>query len=35
VPSGNAKAFDAVIAELEGRVNQVINSTVTEKGVKS
>jgi protein-tyrosine-phosphatase/DNA-binding transcriptional ArsR family regulator len=35
VPSGNAKAFDAVIAELKGRVNQVINSTVTEKGVKS
>ena len=28
-------AFDAVIAELEGRVNQVINSTVAEKGVKS
>jgi len=35
VPGGNPKAFDAVIAELEGRVNQVINSTVTEKGVKS
>jgi len=35
VPSGNPKAFDAVVAELEGRVNQVINSTVTETGVKS
>ena len=35
VASGKPKAFDAVIAELEGRVNQVINSTVTEKGVKS
>jgi hypothetical protein len=35
VPSGSPKAFDAVIAELEGRVNQVINSTVTEKGVES
>ena len=35
VPSGKPKAFDAVIAELEVRVNQVINSTVTDKGVKS
>ena len=35
VPSGNPKAFDAVITELEVRVNQVINSTVTDKGVKS
>jgi protein-tyrosine-phosphatase len=26
VPSGNAKAFDAVIAELEVRVNQVVSS---------
>lgn len=35
VPSGDPKEFDAVVAELEGRVNQVINSTVTEKGVTS
>ena len=35
VPSGNPKAFDAVITELKVRVNQVINSTVTDKGVKS
>ena len=35
VPSGNPKAFDAVITELEVRVNQVINSTVTDKGMKS
>ena len=35
VPSGRPKAFDAVITELEVRVNQVINSTVTDKGVKS
>lgn len=35
VPSGNASAFDAVVTELETRVNQVMNSTVTGKGVKS
>jgi protein-tyrosine-phosphatase/DNA-binding MarR family transcriptional regulator len=35
VPSGKPKAFDAVIAELEVRVNQVINSTTTIQGKKS
>ncbi len=35
VPSGNPKAFDAVVAELEVRVNQVINSTILENGDKS
>ena len=35
VPSGNAEAFDAVVAELKVRVNQVVNSTLTDKGVKS
>jgi protein-tyrosine-phosphatase/DNA-binding transcriptional ArsR family regulator len=35
VPSGNPKAFDAVVAELEVRVNQVLNATVLENGDKS
>ena len=35
VPSGNPKAFDAVVAELEVRINQVINSTDRENGDKS
>jgi len=35
VPSGNPKAFDSVVTELEVRVKQVINSTVLENGDKS
>lgn len=35
VPSGNAEAFDAVVAELKIRINQVIRSMVAQKGVKS